>query len=250
MTNEAFFGHWDLVIGHFFREVLCVRCRDKSRGFCPLCRPLSPMLMRSTSPRFAGRWSGRSISVRTASGPAWCPKFPNSRRRERSELTRKLPEFADGRGAVFVSVGAESTRQAVLNAQEAAAAGCDAVMAVPPMTTAVSPRHLTGLFPRDRGEHGAAVDRAGCLRLRGAGDSVSGVRGIARMTTGRRKFCSNPKPPRSAPTSPNSARPPAGGRKPWKAPAGFFWSIVIGGASSAPFPAWICSTASSPSGGH
>ena len=58
--------------------------------------------------------------------------------RERSELTAKLPEFAAGRGAVFVSVGAESTKQAVLNAKEAARAGCDAVMAVPPMTTAVS----------------------------------------------------------------------------------------------------------------
>ncbi|MCA9070642.1 MAG: dihydrodipicolinate synthase family protein, partial [Planctomycetaceae bacterium] len=66
--------------------------------------------------------------------------------RERSEMTHKLPEFANGRGAVYVSVGAESTKQAVLNAQEAATAGCDAVMAIPPMTTAVMPTHLTDYF--------------------------------------------------------------------------------------------------------
>ena len=66
--------------------------------------------------------------------------------KERSDLTHKLPEFANGRGAVFVSVGAESTRQAVLYAQEAEVAGCDAVMAVPPMTTAVSSDQLKNYF--------------------------------------------------------------------------------------------------------
>ncbi len=66
--------------------------------------------------------------------------------KERSELTHKLPEFAAGRGAVFVSVGAESSRQAVLFAQEAEAAGCDAVMAVPPMTAAVSSGQLKDYF--------------------------------------------------------------------------------------------------------
>jgi 4-hydroxy-tetrahydrodipicolinate synthase len=66
--------------------------------------------------------------------------------KERSELTHKLPQFAAGRGAVFVSVGAESTRQAVLNAKEAARAGCDAVMAVPPMATPVLGGHLREYF--------------------------------------------------------------------------------------------------------
>lgn len=66
--------------------------------------------------------------------------------KERSELTARLPELADGRGAVFVSVGAESTKQAVMNAKEAASTGCDAVMAVPPMTFAVQPSHLFGYF--------------------------------------------------------------------------------------------------------
>ena len=65
---------------------------------------------------------------------------------ERSQLVWKLPEFAAGRGTVFVSIGAESTKLAVLHAQEAEKAGCDAVMAVPPMTSAVSPAHLKDYF--------------------------------------------------------------------------------------------------------
>ncbi len=66
--------------------------------------------------------------------------------KERSDLTNQLPEFADGRGTVFVSVGAESIKQAVMSAMEAAHAGCDAVMAVPPMTTSVKVSHLTEYF--------------------------------------------------------------------------------------------------------
>jgi dihydrodipicolinate synthase/N-acetylneuraminate lyase len=66
--------------------------------------------------------------------------------KERSELTQKLPEFAEGRVAVFVSVGAECTRQAVSYAKEAAEAGCDAVMAVPPMTSAVNGAQLSEYF--------------------------------------------------------------------------------------------------------
>jgi 4-hydroxy-tetrahydrodipicolinate synthase len=66
--------------------------------------------------------------------------------KERSELAHKLPEFAVGRGVVFASVGAESTKQAVLYAKEAAQAGCDAVMAVPPMTSAVPGNQLHAYF--------------------------------------------------------------------------------------------------------
>lgn len=54
---------------------------------------------------------------------------------ERVELTRRLGEFNAGRGAFFMSVGAESTRQALEYARAAAAAGCDAVMAIPPIST-------------------------------------------------------------------------------------------------------------------
>jgi 4-hydroxy-tetrahydrodipicolinate synthase len=56
---------------------------------------------------------------------------------ERVELVRKLVEFAAARGAVVASVGAESTKQALRFAREAEQAGCDALMAIPPVATAL-----------------------------------------------------------------------------------------------------------------
>jgi 4-hydroxy-tetrahydrodipicolinate synthase len=53
---------------------------------------------------------------------------------ERFALAKMLVEFASGRGAVFVSVGAESTKQALAFAIAADKAGCDGVMAVPPLS--------------------------------------------------------------------------------------------------------------------
>lgn len=53
---------------------------------------------------------------------------------ERTHLAEQLVEFAAGRGAVFMSVGAESGAVARAHALAAEKAGCDAVMAVPPMT--------------------------------------------------------------------------------------------------------------------
>ena len=54
---------------------------------------------------------------------------------ERIELTHKLAEFNQGRGVTVASAGAESTKQAILFAREAERAGCDAVMAIPPIST-------------------------------------------------------------------------------------------------------------------
>jgi dihydrodipicolinate synthase/N-acetylneuraminate lyase len=53
---------------------------------------------------------------------------------ERARLAEQLVEFTAGRGAVFMSVGAESSAAARAHAAAAEQAGCDAVMAVPPMT--------------------------------------------------------------------------------------------------------------------
>jgi 4-hydroxy-tetrahydrodipicolinate synthase len=53
---------------------------------------------------------------------------------ERVRLAEQLVEFSAGRGAVFMSVGAESGATARAHAIAAEKAGCDAVMAVPPMT--------------------------------------------------------------------------------------------------------------------
>jgi 4-hydroxy-tetrahydrodipicolinate synthase len=57
---------------------------------------------------------------------------------ERLELTRRLPAMVKDRGSVTVSVGAETTRQAVRYAEAAERAGADAVMAVPPFLAPLS----------------------------------------------------------------------------------------------------------------
>jgi 4-hydroxy-tetrahydrodipicolinate synthase len=53
---------------------------------------------------------------------------------ERIELTHRLAEMNAGRGAMVASVGAESVNQAVVFADEALRAGCDAIMAIPPVS--------------------------------------------------------------------------------------------------------------------
>lgn len=65
---------------------------------------------------------------------------------ERLALARMLVGFAEGRGPVFVAVGAESTKQALEFAVDAELSGCDAVMAVPPLTAKLSEAHLVDHF--------------------------------------------------------------------------------------------------------
>jgi len=68
--------------------------------------------------------------------------------RERGALVEAMVDGAGGRGAVIASVGAESTRQAVLLARDARRSGCDAVMAVPPIATALPPAALRDYYGR------------------------------------------------------------------------------------------------------
>ncbi len=56
---------------------------------------------------------------------------------ERNELNRVIVKMTDGRGVVVASVGAESTKQAVEFAKLAEASGCGAIMAIPPISTAL-----------------------------------------------------------------------------------------------------------------
>jgi dihydrodipicolinate synthase/N-acetylneuraminate lyase len=65
---------------------------------------------------------------------------------ERQALAERLVEFAAGRGPVFMGVGAESTRQALEHARAAEQAGCDAVMATPPMIGRLSESQMLGYF--------------------------------------------------------------------------------------------------------
>lgn len=65
---------------------------------------------------------------------------------ERTWLAEKLVEFTAGRGAVFMSVGAESGATARAHAIAAEKAGCDAVMAVPPMTARLPAAAVVNYF--------------------------------------------------------------------------------------------------------
>ncbi|MFO0804616.1 MAG: dihydrodipicolinate synthase family protein [Gemmataceae bacterium] len=65
---------------------------------------------------------------------------------ERLTLPKMLVEFAAGRGPVFAAVGAESTKQTVYFSKDAERAGCDAVMAVPPITSRTNESHLVEHF--------------------------------------------------------------------------------------------------------
>lgn len=57
---------------------------------------------------------------------------------ERRILTEQIVEFNNHRGAVFAAVGAESGKQALAYAAHAEHAGCDAVMAAPPLNARLS----------------------------------------------------------------------------------------------------------------
>jgi 4-hydroxy-tetrahydrodipicolinate synthase len=57
-----------------------------------------------------------------------------------------MVDMAEGRGVVIASVGAESTKQALLFAKQAEAFGCDAIMAIAPITTALPEAAMWGYF--------------------------------------------------------------------------------------------------------
>jgi len=65
---------------------------------------------------------------------------------ERIELTQRLAQMNQGRGVFVASVGAESTNQAVTFACSAEQAGCDGVMAIPPLSSAFPDGELVDYF--------------------------------------------------------------------------------------------------------
>jgi 4-hydroxy-tetrahydrodipicolinate synthase len=65
---------------------------------------------------------------------------------ERQALAEHLVISAAGRGPVFMGVGAEGSRQALEYARTAEHAGCDAVMATPPISSRVNESQLVGYF--------------------------------------------------------------------------------------------------------
>ncbi len=65
---------------------------------------------------------------------------------ERIGYAKTLVELAAGRGSIFMAVGAESTKQAIEYAKAAERSGCDAVMAVPPLTAKLNESSMTEHF--------------------------------------------------------------------------------------------------------
>ncbi len=65
---------------------------------------------------------------------------------ERVELNRLIVELTNGRGSVVASVGAESKKQAVFFAKAAVDDGCSAIMAIPPISTALPMSALQNYF--------------------------------------------------------------------------------------------------------
>lgn len=79
-------------------------------------------------------------------GTGMVSEIPRLSADERADLAALLVECAAGRGPVFMSVGAESGRVARQHALAAERAGCDAVMAVPPLNELHGPGPLVEYF--------------------------------------------------------------------------------------------------------
>ena len=67
---------------------------------------------------------------------------------ERQQMAEKVVRFAGERGAVVISVGAESSRVAERNARHAADVGAAALMAIPPVSIATMESQLLDYYER------------------------------------------------------------------------------------------------------
>lgn len=65
---------------------------------------------------------------------------------ERDALAGSLVDYAGHRGPVIMSVGGESTVQAIRNALAAQRAGVDALMAIPPVSIGALPEEIIGYY--------------------------------------------------------------------------------------------------------
>ena len=65
---------------------------------------------------------------------------------ERADLNTRLSELKHGRGVFVAAIGAESTKQAVEFGRQAVNSGADGVMAIPPISTALSEDQLSQYF--------------------------------------------------------------------------------------------------------
>ena len=86
---------------------------------------------------------------------------------ERKQVAEAVCKYAEGRGPVVISVGAEFTRQAEDFARHAESVGASALMAIPPVSVGVGEGELQKYYERNSAGHVAAAHRAGRQRLRG-----------------------------------------------------------------------------------
>ena len=137
---------------------------------------------------------------------------------ERVRLAELLVEFTAGRGPVFAAVGAESTKQALAFTTAAERAGCDAVMAVPPLTARLTESHLVDHFR-------ALADGVSIpLIVQDASGYVGqaippGVYGELLSATARRRSCSSRRRRRSGRACRRCGTRPAAGPGSSRAPA-------------------------------
>lgn len=67
---------------------------------------------------------------------------------ERDQLATAACRFSNGRGAVVISVGAESSKTAERHARHAESVGADAVMAIPPVSIGIGEPELLSYYTR------------------------------------------------------------------------------------------------------
>ncbi len=167
---------------------------------------------------------GVRASAPTASAPAWCPRRCELTTDERVDAARACwSEFAAGRGPVFAAVGAESTKQAVAFAVAAEKAGCDAVMAVPPLTARLR-RSAAGPITSARiaDAVGDPGHRAGRVAATSGRRFRSACTWSCSTATARRRFSSSRKRRRSGRTSRRCATRPAAGPRIFEGSGGIF----------------------------
>ena len=135
-------------------------------------------------------------------------------RDERRQMVEAVVKYSAGRGAVIISVGAESSRIAEENTRHAEASGAQAVMAIPPVSIAVGEAQLIAYYHRivNSCKIPVVVQDASGYDIRPISIAIQDQRPKSSAPethfSGPSEFSSSPKPPRSARGCRNSAMRP------------------------------------------
>ena len=141
---------------------LTLNCTASSR----CCKRPSPTMGRSTSAPSMRKSTGRSKRERTAWSWQWVSEILRLGRSGRKELAEHVCQAVGDRGFKVISVGAESTSEAIDFARHAESIGASAVMAIPPVATALGSEATQDYFASICRVHLVAARGAGCFQLR------------------------------------------------------------------------------------